>query len=265
MKRLAFSSFALAVAASWTSACGASLQVTTAGNAFITGDGDGSFADGGDVDISRFLIALSAIEAFGADGAEGALSATQTVFELTSEGPHEVTTLSGLQGRRYEELTATVTTTSSATENAGVDDDDFEDMIAAGHAMVVAGDVEHDGVSKRFKWGFATRTQYIDCEAEDGSPGLTAPGEWEITVHGDALFADRLGDDEPRLRTAGIVGADEDDDGDVTLAELAAVALPADYEVSAASGVETLADFVTAATRTLVHQNGNGACAALRL
>lgn len=256
----------LALAAlSLSSACGASLHVTTAGNAFVTGDGDASFADGGDVDISRFVIALSAIEAFGADGAEGALSPTQKAFDLTSEGPHEVTTLSGLEGRRYEELTATVTTTSSDTENGGVDDDDFADLVAAGHAIVVAGTVEHDEVSKRFEWGFATRTQYIDCEAEDGSPGLTAPGEWEITVHGDRLFADRLGDDEPRLRTAAIVAADEDDDGDVTLAELAAVVLPVEYEVSAASGVVTLADFVTAATRGLVHENGNGTCSALQL
>lgn len=251
-----FAVFALSL-----SACGADLQITTSGGDVVEdGIGEAAFVDGGRVLFSKFLIAFGDIEVSVGDGSEGTGFAPQQVFDVQQAGPHDVTVVGGLESRRYEDLRVVVGAASEASANVNADDTDFDAMKAAGASLAVGGTVTHDGVSKTFDWAFTTQTRYQDCRLQDTSVGVVVPGQWELTVHGGRLFRDRL-DDDADLRSAAVVAADDNDDGDVSLDELSALTLPGDY----AGDVDTLGAFVIAQTRGLVHHSGNGSCVALKL
>jgi hypothetical protein len=95
---------------------------------------------------------------------------------------------------------------------------------------------EIDGtqVTKTFHWGFQTKTQYRDCQqAEESGQALeglvvTEGGNdvAELTTHGDHFFYDRLAESsDPAIKTSlrfeEKAAADADEDGEITLEELA--------------------------------------------
>ena len=94
---------------------------------------------------------------------------------------------------------------------------------------------------------------------------LTIPAGGEdttqITIHGDHLFYDGLEDPDAAVRGRAVLEADADDDGEITLAELEAVSIPAlGYAVGQHSDVLTLRDFIGHLTRTIGHVDGEGEC-----
>lgn len=129
-----------------------------------------------------------------------------------------------------------------------------------GLAMYVAGSASKAGVTKRFAWGFATRTSYGGCEVET-EVTTAAPASIELTIHGDHLFYDDLFSDTPSVRFDLIAQADVDDDGEVTQAELLAVDLRPlpNYQVGS-TGIEDLWHFIEHQSGTLGHVNGEGHC-----
>jgi hypothetical protein len=244
------------------------LDITIYGEDFIeAGIPAEVFADGGAVTFDRFLVNVSQLAVKGGDGVEGGAFAGPVVFDVTQAGPTAVTSLSGLEARRYEDISAVVAPAAAATAgNASADDVAL--MNDNGHSVFVSGTASFDGEDFTFAWGFDTDTAYVDCALEDESSGVVVPagaaGEWQLTIHGDHLFYDDLADEGAVLRLAAVAAADADENGDVTLAELAAVDLttlpPDQYGTGGAGDVNTLADFMGALTRTLVHHTGEGHC-----
>jgi hypothetical protein len=87
----------------------------------------------------------------------------------------------------------------------------------------------------------------------------------QLTTHGDHLYYDRLqASPDPAVNTSlrfdAIAAADKDDDGEVTLEELAAT--PLDVRSYDPSGFEaaTQGAFVTSLARTIGHFRGEGEC-----
>jgi hypothetical protein len=252
--------------------CGAGdLAITTFGEDFIeTAIPSEFFADGGSVAFSKFLVTFSEMTVNGADGKVGGEVAGPVVFDLHEAGPAEVAALTGLEARRYEDISVAVGPATDATLGGNAASDDVEFMKAQGFSVFVEGTVSQNDVDKTFAWGFTTNTRYVDCELEDGSLGVVVPpggaGEWQLTIHGDHLFYDDLASEDAVLRLSAIMAADSNDDDVIDIGELNAVdltSLPADqYGVGGASDVLSLGDFVGALSRTLVHHTGEGECTA---
>jgi hypothetical protein len=257
-----------------SSCASGSLDITTWGEDFIeSGIPASSFADGGAVTYSRFLVNFADLSVAGGDGATGGTYAGPALFDLHKSGPHAITSLSDLPARRYEDIAVSVVPATGSPAATNVDDDNVALMSDNGYSVFVEGSIDLDGATKTFAWGFDTATRFTDCELEDGTLGVIVPdgsaGEWQLTIHGDHLFYDDLASADAVQRVTAIVGADADDDGAVTTDELAAVdltTLPADqYGTGGASNVFSLYDFIADLSRTLVHHNGEGHCTATAL
>lgn len=131
---------------------------------------------------------------------------------------------------------------------------------AGGDSVHAIGQVTCGAETRSFDWSFDTSTTYL-CEPEDLTIATGGSSTTELTVHGDHFFYDGLDGDDAVVQGSAIVAADADDDGEVTLAELAAIDVATlGYDVGPYSDVTTLADFVTFLTRTLGHVDGEGHC-----
>src|SRR5690606_14184262 len=103
-----------------------------------------------------------------------------------------------------------------------------------GYSVYVEGSFSKAGVTKSFRWGFATNTAYDDCSAELSgkvADGVVVPeggvDAVELTIHGDHFFYDDLQSPDAALRADHLADADADGDGEITLEELAQVELAA--------------------------------------
>ena len=116
-------------------------------------------------------------------------------------------------------------------------------------------------VEKRLDWTFSLATRYADCKGnkagkETDGVLVTNGGtdDVELTIHGDHFFYDDLQAATAARRFAPIAAADADDDGAVTLEELAAVRLVAikegTYGTGSAGNINDLGAFVAALSRT---------------
>jgi hypothetical protein len=126
-----------------------------------------------------------------------------------------------------------------------------------------------DGTSTiTFAWGFTSGTSYSDCHSDEHGEGVVVPDGGtetvQFTIHGDHFFYDDLQSEDPSLRFQAIADADGDDDGDVTLEELAAVDLTSlplgTYGTGGDGSITNLRQFIEALTHTLVHYRGEGHC-----
>lgn len=143
---------------------------------------------------------------------------------------------------------------------SGVSAADLARMQDGGLALYVAGSATKAGVTKRFAWGFPTRTYYSDCEAV-AEVQADAVATVQLTIHGDHLFYDDLYSSTPAVRFELVAQADVDGDGEVTQAELLAVDLRPlpNYQVGS-TGIEDLWHFIAHQTGTLGHIDGEGHC-----
>ena len=84
----------------------------------------------------------------------------------------------------------------------------------------------------------------------------------QLTIHADHLFYDSLISEEPAVRFDLIASADIDDDGEVTLAELAAVDITgqSNYGVGNRTDIRDLAAFIAAKSASVGHIDGEGHC-----
>lgn len=122
----------------------------------------------------------------------------------------------------------------------------------------VDGIAEKAGVQKTFAWMFDTMVAYSDCDTHTEVP-RDGVGELQITVHADHLFYDSIVAEEPALRFDPIAAADTDDDGVVTMAELAATDIGA-YDPGNLA-IDDLWSFLAAQAQTMGHVDGEGHCA----
>jgi hypothetical protein len=124
-------------------------------------------------------------------------------------------------------------------------------------SVVVEGSAEQGGVTKTFAWTFDTAVAYSNCETQTEVP-RGGVGELQITVHADHLFYDSLVSEEPALRFDAIAAADTDNDGEVTMAELAAADIGA-YDPGNLA-IDDLWSFLAAQAQTMGHVDGEGHC-----
>jgi len=229
------------------------------------------FADGWSVTFDRFLLALGGITVRDRAG-NGAELEGSWLLDLTEPGPHELGSLE-LTSKAWPLVGYAVRPVTAATElHTSATAGDLELMETGGFSVFVSGSAVLDGATKTFAWGFANGTRYGNCVSEiDGKqiPGILVGNggeeKVELTIHGDHFFYDDLASEDAVPRFSALASADADDDGEVTLAELAAVPLvtleDGPYGTGSASHVNDLGAFVGALTRTLGHFQGEGHCA----
>ena len=262
-----------AIASSASCVVSAPLSVTMWGEEFIEeGLPADQFADGWSVTFSTFLVVLGAVEvkdaagvvAVGAD-AEG----VPAVFDMVQPGPVTIVDIDDVPAQRYDDVSAVVAPDADAVAGSAAEADAAR-VTDGGFSVLVEGQATKGDDVKTFSWAFDTQTRFTNCETEGEGAGIVVrAGEantMQLSIHGDHLFYDDLAADDAVLRGDAIFGADGADGSapgdDVSQAELAAVdltTLPSDQYGNAGSA-ETLADFVSALSRTLVHLNGEGEC-----
>lgn len=278
--RLSFLKLGLLASNCLLAACGSegrgegSVSVSVWGEEYIeVGIPAEAFEDGWSVKYDRFLIALGDVSAKKADGARGSSLDRTLLFELTEAGPQRFGSIEGLAEGNWDEfgfssLVATADTERSESASA----DDLELMVDAGYNVFVAGTATKGAARKQFAWGFSEPVRYAGCIDVRGGQEISgvvvadgADAEAQLTIHGDHLFYDDLASPDAKLRFDVIASADADDDGEVTLDELAAIQLA---DLSSAQGtygvgafdVDDMRGFVEAATTSLGHFNGEGHC-----
>ncbi|MFW6057410.1 MAG: hypothetical protein ACOC9W_01000, partial [Persicimonas sp.] len=127
-------------------------------------------------------------------------------------------------------------------------------------ALLVEGTATKDDETKSFSWAFDTDALYEDCQTDahidDGGSATS-----QLTIHADHFFYDDLVAEEPNLAFDLIASADADDDGDVTLDELADVDITAEsrYQVGSRD-ITDLRGFLEAQSTTVGHIDGEGHC-----
>ncbi len=218
----------------------------------------GDFADGCEVVYDVFLVLDGDMALLDGDGAAVAEVPEARVYDMTQAGPHEIAALD-VPATHYDTVRWRIGPAPDAVAGNAT-----ADQVAlvheAGASVSVAGSLTCGTDTVAFDWTFDTDTTYL-CEPED----LTIPAGGEdgtqLTVHGDHLFYDGLENADAEVRGQAVLDADADQDGRVTLEELAAVSVAElGYDVGSRSEVTDLAAFVSYLSRTLGHVDGEGHC-----
>jgi hypothetical protein len=136
----------------------------------------------------------------------------------------------------------------------------YEDARFTIARVLVEGEAVKDEVEKTFAWTFEPGITYSNCET---STRVRAGEEssFEITIHADHLFFDSRVASEPDLRFQALADADENEDGEITRAELEAAGLGA-YDPGSESHITSLWDYLEALVAELGHADGEAHCAA---
>lgn len=162
-------------------------------------DEDLSFADGWTVKFEKYLVSLGNVRVAGADG-KTALKDNRVVVADLTLGETPVFAFDGLPARRWERFGYDILAPDENSERAsGVSEQDLQRMVAEGLNYVIVGTATRGDRVLHFDWGLAAPTANDDCI--DGSkPGVVvrnnAANPYQITLHLDHLFYDRLGDHE---------------------------------------------------------------------
>ena len=255
------------------------LTFTTWGEEYIEdaipvdpGDGSG-FVDGWTLSYDKFLVNFQNIIVADSGGDIGASLTSSTLFDNTQPGVKTIVEFDAVPAKAWDRVSYEITpVTASSALAEGVPPSDQELMLAGGYSLYVSATATKGDLQKTFAWGFAIGTRYDECHSEqDGrdEPGVVVTNnghlEAQLTTHGDHLFYDRLeASPDPAIATSlrfdALAAADEDDDGDITLAELEARFLDVRLYDPSGLGAVNYGDFVTSLARTVGHFRGEGEC-----
>lgn len=230
--------------------------------------------DGWSITYDRFLVVIGDVSVGELGGATAARLAGSRLFNQKIPGDKAVTTFRDLPAKAYDRVSYRIAPATAATEPGdGVTADDKTLMVSNGYSIYVEATATKAAVSKKYKWGFKLDTLYDRCKGElagketDGAVVTNGGTDTiQLTIHGDHLYYDDLQAKEAKVRFDNIAAADANDDGEVTLEELAAVKLAAipkekgPYGTGSAAGIHDLRAFVEALSRTVGHFRGEGEC-----
>ncbi|WP_438004306.1 hypothetical protein WME89_36675 [Sorangium sp. So ce321] len=230
-------------------------------------------ADGWSIQYEKFLFVLRNVTVADREGNVGARMQGSILFDHTKAGAKPVVTFDGLEARPWERVSYEIGPIDADAALEGATEDDKALMLDAGasvHIEAIARKGDGGG-EKRLDWTFSLATRYADCKGDragketDGVLVTNGGTDTvELTIHGDHFFYDDLQAATAARRFAPIAAADADDDGAVTLEELAAVRLVAieegTYGTGSAGNVDDLGAFVAALSRTIGHFRGEGEC-----
>jgi hypothetical protein len=225
------------------------------------------FVDGWEVRYSKFLVVLGEIRVANRDGEVAATQAAPKLLDVHQRGPVAIEQLKDLSPEDWTDVSYSIAP-SSALVAGNATEADVAFMKGQGYSIYLEATATKGAVTKSYKWGFKTDTVYRNCMHPDYGEGLTVPSggsvDIQLTIHGDHLYYDDLQSSDAKMRFDAIAAADKNDDGEVTLEELAAVDLTTlplgQYGTGGAGEVNTLRDFVTALARTVGHYRGEGEC-----
>lgn len=270
---------ALSLAAAALAGCGDDGASGTGSVAFTTWGEDyieqeipaADLEDGWSIRFHKFLLVLRNVTVADREGNVGARMQGSILFDHTQPGPKPVVTFHDLEAGPWERVSYEITPPDADTTLVGATEADGEYMRSAGASVHIEATARKGDVEKRLDWTFTAATRYADCAGEkDGkhTEGVLVTNGGtdtvELTIHGDHFFYDDLQAASAKRRFAPIAAADADDDGEVTLEELAAVRLveieEGSYGTGSAGNVDDLGAFVTALSRTIGHFRGEGEC-----
>ncbi|WP_437752810.1 hypothetical protein [Sorangium sp. So ce1389] len=228
-------------------------------------------ADGWSIQYQKFLFVLRNVTVADREGDVGARMQGSILFDHTKAGAKPVVTFDDLEARPWERVSYEIGPVDADTALEGATEEDRALMLEAGASVHVEATARNGDVEKRLDWTFSLATRYADCKGEragketDGVLVTNGGTDTvELTIHGDHFFYDDLQSATAARRFAPIAAADADDDGAVTLEELAAVRLVAieegTYGTGSAGNVDDLGAFVAALSRTIGHFRGEGEC-----
>jgi hypothetical protein len=223
----------LALLCTYVAGCAAGegeVEVRTWGEAFIEdGIPASELADGWAIEFVRFEVELRDVSVAGA----------------SFEDPDPIDLAQSSEGRGQ--------LIGRAAAPAGEHDDATFTLAR----VQLEGSASRGDVTKTFAWTFDTPVTYMDCEAQTEVP-RGGVGELQITVHADHLFYDSLVSEQPALRFDAIAAADTDDDGELTMAELAVTDIGG-YDPGNLP-IDDLWSFLSAQAQTMGHVDGEGHC-----
>jgi hypothetical protein len=239
--------------------------------------GETGFIDGWSLRYDKFLVAFHDITVANDKGETAARMSATKLVDNSVRGRKDLISFPGVRAAAWNKVSYQIKPATSDADLIGATAADRDLMVQKGYSIYVAGSASklNGGamVKKTFHWGFTTATQYRDCQqaAESGSPiqGIVVTDGGtdtsELTTHGDHLFYDRLmASPDPAVKTVlrfdEKAAADKDNDGEVSLEELAAAPLDVTrYNVSGAD-VANLGAFMGFLARTVGHFRGEGEC-----
>ena len=243
-------------------------------------------SDGWSISLDRFITALGGVEVDDPEGQEnGCADYSETNYEWlfdfrAVDQPEKVGLIYGLgecevewrhRGPSPDTRLGTGTSNRDLEQMRLEASDDYVDERPT--TLRVIGRAEKNGVTKSFDWGFRAGFRVSECEslpAEQGAfatmVSLSANVEQVLTVEvrAEELFRATTEEDAPLLFD-GIAAADLDQDGAVTLEELAQVPTtpqpePTDPEQTAPT-VESMSDLIYELLLPRVTRiRGGGAC-----
>ncbi|WP_437630840.1 hypothetical protein [Sorangium sp. So ce854] len=227
--------------------------------------------DGWSVQYQKFLLVLRNVTVADRDGNVGARMQGSILVDHTKPGPKPIVAFDDLEAKPWERVSYEIGPADADTALEGATEEDRALMIGAGASVHIEATARKGGVEKRLDWTFSRATRYAECAGEragketDGVLVTNGGTDTvELTIHGDHFFYDDLQAATAARRFAPIAAADADDDGAVTLEELAAVRLveieEGPYGTGSAGDIDDLGAFVTALSRTLGHFRGEGEC-----
>jgi hypothetical protein len=245
-------------------ACGGgepgTVEITIYGEAFIEeGIPAAEVSDGWAVTFDKFLVSVGDVTAAAGHGDPAIDDPTYRVFDLAiASGGAGHPVVAGDAGPGHYDHVGYVIAHSADAVAGNADPADVAALVAGGYAIRIIGSATDGTVTKTFDWAFAVDVLYDHCHSEAHVDGTDE--RIELTIHGDHLLYDDLTVAEPDLAFAIIAGADADDDGVITQAELAAVDISAQARYQTGTDIDDLWSYLEAAMATLGHIDGEGHC-----
>ena len=239
--------------------------------------GDAGFVDGWTLTYDKFLVAFHGITLANDRGETAATMSGSLLVDNKPEGRKDLVTFTDVPSGAWNRVSYQIKPALADSGLVSAQPADRDLMVTNGYSIYVSGAATKPDsgqtISKTFRWGFTTATQYSECQqaAESGQAiqGVVIPAGGtdvsELTTHGDHLYYDRLmASPDPAVKTSlrfdEKAAADTDGDGEITLAELEAT--PIDVRKYNPSGLPAanLGAFMTALARTIGHFRGEGEC-----
>lgn len=200
------------------------LEISMFGHDYVaTGIPAADMSDGWSVTFDSFLVHVSAMTAKRYRCTiEYLEDPNGYVVELAGgvAAPGVVLTKENVGTGRYNNVGFTIGPASPNDRAKGASDENLALMTDNGYAMYIAGTATKAGVSKTFGWGLRSSRPYAGCIA-NANVSEVETGQAMISIHAEHLFYVSSSPDNGFAFT-GIAGADVDDDGVITEAELRA-------------------------------------------